>query len=107
MTIHIELEPEEEQALLERARSSGRDPAQYLQELVRHHIQAAPREDIGAVGSTEGKGIDDLIDHEFVAECERELEGEDIPTIEEVRRMLAKIPGSLAEEILADREDRF
>ena len=105
MTIHIELEPEEERALLERARSSGRDPAQYLQELVRHHIQAAPQEDIGAVGST--KGIDDLIDHEFVAECERELEGKDILTVEEVRRMLAKIPGSLAEEILAEREDRF
>jgi hypothetical protein len=105
MTIHIELKPEEEQALLERARSSGRDPAQYLQELVRDHIQAAPREDIGAVGST--KGIDDLIDHEFVAECERELEGKDIPTIEEVRQMLSKIPGSLAEEIIAEREDRF
>src|SRR5262245_55166066 len=105
MTIHIELKPDEEQVLLERARLSGRDPAQYLQELVRDHIQAAPREGIGEVASA--KGLDDLIDHEFVAECEREVEGKDIPTIEEVRRMLSKIPGSLAEDIIAEREDRF
>src|SRR5262245_1794947 len=105
MTIHIELKPEEEQVLLERARLSGRDPAQYVQELVRDHIQAAPR----GAGSDGGhvKGIDDLIDHEFVAYCEREAEGQDIPTNEEVRRMLSKIPGSLAEEIIAEREDRF
>jgi hypothetical protein len=105
MTIHIELQPEEEQAFLERARLSGRDPGQYLQELVRDHIQAAPRQDIGDVGSA--KDIDDLIDHEFVAECEKELEGKDVPTIEEVRQALSKIPGSLAQEIIADREDRF
>jgi hypothetical protein len=105
MTIHIELKPEEEQELFERARLSGRDPAQYVQKLVRDHIQAAPRwggRDAGPV-----KGIDDLIDDEFVAYCERETERQEIPTIDEVRRMLAKIPGSLAEEIIADREDRF
>jgi hypothetical protein len=105
MTIQVELKPEEEQALLERARLSGRDPAQYLQELVRDHIRAAPPEDVREAGCA--KGIDDLIDHEFVAECEREIEGKDVPTIEEVRQMLSKIPGSLAEEIIADREDRF
>jgi hypothetical protein len=49
----------------------------------------------------------DLIDDEFVADCEKETEGQDIPSIDEVRRRLAKIPGSLSREIIADREDRF
>ena len=108
MTIHIELKPEEERALLEQARLSGRDPEQYVQKLIRDHIQAAPEanargEDIAEATAT----LDDLIDHEFVADCARETQGKDIPTIEEVRRMLSKIPGSLAEEIIAEREDRF
>jgi hypothetical protein len=108
MTIHIELKPEEERALLERARRSGRDPEQYIQELVRDHIQASAEvgvrhEDLAGGTAT----LDDLIDHEFVADCARETQGTGIPTIEEVRRMLSRIPGSLAEEIIAEREDRF
>jgi len=108
MTINIELEPDEERALLERARLSGRDPAQYVQKLIRDDIQAIPRP-LGRDGvSAEGAAaIDALTDHEFVAECERAIEGKDIPTIEEVRQMLSKIPGSLAQEIIAEREDRF
>lgn len=43
MTINIELKPDEERALLERARLSGRDPAQYVQKLIRDDIQATPR----------------------------------------------------------------
>ena len=108
MTIHIELKPEEERALLERARRSGRDPEQYVQELVRDHIQASPEVDARDRDLAGGTAtVDDLIDHEFVADCARETQGKDIPTIEEVRRMLSKIPGSLAEEIIAEREDRF
>jgi hypothetical protein len=108
MTINIELEPDEERALLERARLSGRDPAQYVQKLIRDDIQAIPRL-LGRDGvSAEGAAaIDAFTDHEFVAECERAIEGKDIPTIEEVRQMLSKIPGSLAQEIIAERKDRF
>jgi hypothetical protein len=108
MTIHIELNPEEERALLERARLSGRDPVQYVQKLVRDHIQASPEVSARDEDSVEGTAtLDDLIDHEFVADCEKETRGKDIPTIEEVRQMLSKIPGSLAQEIIAEREDRF
>jgi hypothetical protein len=81
---------------------------QYVQELVRDHIQASPEanaRDEDPAGGT--ATLDDLIDHEFVADCAKEIQGKDIPTIEEVRRMLSKIPGSLAEEIIAEREDRF
>jgi hypothetical protein len=108
MTISIELEPDEERALLKRAGLSGRDPARYVEKLIRDDIQAIPRssdrQEDPAVGTV---ALDGLIDHEFVAECEREIEGKDIPTIEEVRQMLTKVPGSLAQEIIAEREDRF
>jgi hypothetical protein len=109
MNINIELKPDEEHALLERARLSGRDPVQYVQKLIRDDIQALARssaqDEVSAMVVT--APLDLLIDHEFVAECERETEGKDIPTIEEVRQMLSKIPGSLAQEIIAEREDRF
>jgi hypothetical protein len=106
MTIHIELEPEEERAFLERARLSGRDPVEYARQIIRDHfvnlyLETAPEE------ATPLKlTIEDFIDHEFVEYCARQSE-EDVPTIEEVREILAKIPGSLAEDIIADREDRF
>jgi hypothetical protein len=59
-------------------------------------------------GTTETKPIpEELIDIEFVADCEKQTEARDIPSIDEVRQRLAKIPGSLSREIIADREDRF
>jgi hypothetical protein len=101
MTIHIELKPEEERVFLEHARLSGRDPARYARQIIRDHIGSLPRE-IGPANLT----LDDLIDHEFIAAC-TEPNGENAPTIEEVRKILAKVPGSLSEDIIADREDRF
>jgi hypothetical protein len=50
---------------------------------------------------------EDLIDVEFVADCEKKSDGQDIPSIDEVRKRLAKIPGSFSQQIIADREDRF
>lgn len=31
----------------------------------------------------------------------------DVPTLEEVRAILAKVPGSLSADVIADREERF
>jgi hypothetical protein len=101
MTIQIELKAEEERAFLERARQSGRDPAQYAQQIIRDHIGGPPH-DTDRARTT----VDELIDDELVAAC-AEPDGEDVPTIEQVREILAKVPGSLAEDIIADREDRF
>jgi hypothetical protein len=47
---------------------------------------------------------DDLIDTEFLAECQQLAD--DNVTLEEVRRALAKIPGSMAEQVIQDRSDR-
>jgi predicted DNA-binding antitoxin AbrB/MazE fold protein len=52
------------------------------------------------------RGLEDLIDWEYMEECrERAAEGP-VPTLEEVREMLSKIPGSLADDIIAERQLR-
>ncbi len=99
MTIDLKLTPDEERILLEQARLTGQDLVQYAREIIRERISQTS-------GSAPIR--EDLIDHEFVADCARETKGrEDIPTIEEVRAILAKVPGSFAQEIIEDREDRF
>jgi hypothetical protein len=47
---------------------------------------------------------DDLQDTDFLRHCE--ALAADRVTIEQVRAALAKIPGSMAEEITRDRDDR-
>lgn len=53
------------------------------------------------------KSIDHLIDHEFVAWCERELEGVEEPTLEEVLEATSSIPGSMSDEVIRQREERY
>jgi len=102
MTIRIDLPPEEEQAFIDRARLSGQDPVQLDRQIIRDCLASSP-----AVDARQAQhGLEALIDRDFIADCARDP-GERVPTIEEVRESLAKIPGSLAEEIIADREDRF
>jgi hypothetical protein len=106
MTIPIELRPEEERALLERARLSGRDPVQYAQQIIRDHLGTpAPettREEVAGARPT----LDDFIDHEFVAYCERE--SDESVTLEEVLEATSKIKDSMARVIIEEeRADRF
>ena len=53
-------------------------------------------------------GVDplaDLLDREYMERCARQ--GGNAPGIEEVRRMLSKIKGSMADVIIAEREERL
>jgi predicted DNA-binding antitoxin AbrB/MazE fold protein len=54
--------------------------------------------------SDDSVASEDLLDSEFVRYCE--TQADDTITIEQVRSALAKIPGSMAEEIIRGREDR-
>ena len=45
-----------------------------------------------------------LLDHEFLAYCE--TQGDDSVSLEAVRQALSKIPGSLADDIRAERDER-
>jgi hypothetical protein len=108
MTIHIELQPEEEQALLERARMSGNDLAGYIHQILQGHLRTSkPEGDELEPGNGPTSTSDDLIDWEAIESCAREVQGKDVPSIEEVRQILSKIPGSMAQAVIEEREDRF
>ena len=64
------------------------------------------QEDQPGPGSEEKARAEDLIDYEAIRYCARELEGKEVPSIEEVRRFLAKIPGSMAQAVIEERENR-
>jgi putative addiction module CopG family antidote len=86
---------------------SGQFPSEeaVLQEAVRRYRQAD--QNGSRPDDAEQATPDDLIDHEAIAYCGREVEGKDVPSIEEVRRMLSTIPGSMAQAVIEEREDLF
>jgi predicted DNA-binding antitoxin AbrB/MazE fold protein len=47
---------------------------------------------------------ENLIDHEFLADCE--TQADDSVSLEAVRQALAKIPGSLVDDVRAERDER-
>lgn len=49
--------------------------------------------------------LDDLIDWEYHAECEADPSPE--VSLEEVRKITSKIPGSMAADVIADRDERL
>jgi hypothetical protein len=108
MTVNIELQPDDERALRERARASGRDLAGYIHQLLAGHLRS-PKP--GSEHAEEANGgtapVRDLIDYEAIEACAREVKGKVVPSIEEVRDMLSKIPGSMAQMVVDEREDRF
>jgi predicted DNA-binding antitoxin AbrB/MazE fold protein len=48
---------------------------------------------------------EDLLDTEFIRSCV--MQADDSPTLEQVHSVLSKIPGSMAEEIIRERDDRL
>jgi hypothetical protein len=97
MTIHIELTPDEERALLEQARLSGRDPAEYAHDIIRSHV--SPAQDSAPV-------LENLLDQDFLAYCDREAD--DDVTLAEVLEATSKIQDSMARVIIEEeRAERF
>ena len=50
---------------------------------------------------------DEGLDVEFMDWCAEQVRGKDVISLEEARCILAKCSGSLAQDIIADREDRL
>jgi Arc/MetJ-type ribon-helix-helix transcriptional regulator len=75
-----------------------------LQEAVRRFRQED--QDRCRADDDERATLEDLIDYEAIEYCAREVEGKQVPSIEEVRQMLSKIPGSMARAVIEEREDR-
>jgi Arc/MetJ-type ribon-helix-helix transcriptional regulator len=73
-----------------------------LREAVRRFWQE-DQEELGVGAKPTSK---DLTDYEAIEFCNREVEGKEVPSIEEVRLMLSKIPGSMARAVIEERENR-
>jgi Arc/MetJ-type ribon-helix-helix transcriptional regulator len=48
----------------------------------------------------------DFIDDEAIEYCTRLVEGKQVPSLEEVRCILSKIPGSMAQAVIEEREEQ-
>lgn len=111
MTIHIELEDDEEQMLIERARLTGRDLGGYVHQLLKDHIRGDSDNlrQQGDKGDKFEAAVDDenLIDHDAIESCARAVTGQEAPSLDDVRRILAKITGSMTQVVVEEREDRF
>jgi len=70
-------------------------------------LQALPfrEKEVVNVTVSDSAGVsDELVDTEFLKDCQA-LADESV-TLEQVRAALSKIPGSMAEQIIHDRNDR-
>ncbi len=87
---------------------SGADLAGYIHHLLQGHLRTPTSDsDETELASGGAPTLDDLIDHEAIESCAREVEGKDVPSIDEVRHKLSRIPGSMAQVVIEEREDRF
>ena len=104
MTINIELGPDEERALSQRARGSGRDLTEYVHQILQDHLRSTVGQDVRAAATPSIP--DDLIDLDAIAYCEREAN--DTITLEEVRAATAKIQDPMARVVIEEeRAERF
>jgi predicted DNA-binding antitoxin AbrB/MazE fold protein len=54
-----------------------------------------------------GAELEPFVADEDVRQWCAEQAAEQVPTLEDIRRMLSKIPGSMADVVIAERDDRF
>jgi hypothetical protein len=95
--VTVELPSETERTLRERAAASGLTLEVYLRRM-------AEREAGGAAGPPVVSSADRLLDSDYHAECEADT-SPDI-TLDEVRTALAKIPGCMTADFIAERDER-
>jgi predicted DNA-binding antitoxin AbrB/MazE fold protein len=70
-------------------------------------LEALPfrEKEVVNVTVTDSAGVsDELVDTEFLKDCRELADG--CVTLEQVRASLSKIPGSMADQIIHDRNDR-
>lgn len=86
----IELSSEQKQLIAERATQQGQSWQAVLEKAIGPH----PTEE------------EDWLDTEYMDRCAEERRGKEPIGLERVREILSKVPGSMADDIIADRGDR-
>ncbi len=99
MSATIIIPAELEQQILGKASASG----QKLEEFVLSTLRKAITTPLQPTAN--GATDDSWLDIEYMAACTKEADSS--VTLDSVRRILAKIPGSLADDIIAERDERF
>ena len=92
----ITIPAELEQQVLSRALSGGQQFEEFALNVLRQ-----------AVANPHVNGAEDdvWLDVEYMAACRKEADAS--VTLESVRQILAKLPNSLADDIIAERDERF
>ena len=54
-----------------------------------------------------GMELEPFVEDEDVRRWCAEQAGEQVPSLEDVRQMLSKLPGSMADVVIAERDERF
>lgn len=96
MSATITIPAELEQQVLGKARASGQQLEEFVLNILKKAVATSPAN--GAIDES-------WLDVEYMAACAQEADSS--VTLESVRRILAKLPGSLAEAIIAERDERF
>jgi hypothetical protein len=96
MTVTLNLSPETQRRLQALAAQAGQSVEEYLQQLVEARAS-------GENGVPSLAGAEAYLDHEFVRGCA--AEADESVTLEDVRRALAKIPGSMTGDFIAERDE--
>ena len=101
MTINIDLAPEEERALLERARLSGHDVADHVRRIIHENIRTPEHKSARDEADRDARlTLEDLIDFEAVASCEKLAD--DTITLEQVRAGTSTIKDSVARVVIEE-----
>jgi hypothetical protein len=98
-SVTITIPADLEQQILGRATANGQKLEEFALNALRQAVETP------FFSPSNGPEDDSWLDVEYMAACGKEAD----PTItlESVRRILAKLPGSLADDIIAERDERF
>lgn len=96
MSLTITLPAELETKVAEAAARNGRQPLEYVMEALNNAVQST---------NNAKDNIEDWLDWDCIREAAAEADS--TVTLADVRQALAKIPGSMAESIIAERDERF
>ncbi len=100
MSATITIPADLEQQMLGKAKASGQQLEEFALNALRNAVEAPMQ-------APPAKAADDdsWLDLEYMAACGREADPS--ITLESVRQILAKIPGSISDDIIAERDERF